>query len=549
MRNALWIRLLGRVAMALLLALFCDGSFARTAVAQTAEESVEEEAQLVVDLAPVVVDGDELFFVIGVSAEPAEKRAADIAERIVAVAETGLSAPTFTTKDTESGPAIYIDGHYIATVTQADVEYEGLDAPTLAKRVGERIKEAIEAYRERRSESGIETAIVAAGSWTLLFVAFSAALLLGTLYLRKRVDQRIVSWVQRVEGSTGKIVKTDTIVSTTRATLWATAFFIFVIALYYYLSQILFSFPGTRGIAVILLEYFTGPIFHVLWVIIEQIPDLIMLAIVCVITRYLLRIVRLIFENIELGTIQIQGFEPDWIWPTHRIAKTIVIIFAIIIAYPYIPGSGTAAFKGITIFLGVILSLGSSSVISNLLSGLFVIYRRSINVGDWIDVRGQVGIVESITLLETILRSPKNELVSIPNSQLLGAELTNFTRQGETEGLLLHTSVGIGYEEPQRKIERMLLEAAGRTSGLVADPGPFVLRKELADYAVVYEVNAYASQVDALPKLKSDLHSNILDVFNENQVQIMTPSYIADPKIPKIAPTPDTKGGESAEPA
>jgi len=549
MRNALWIRLLGRVAMALLLALFCDGSFARTAVAQTAEESVEEEAQPVVDLAPVVVDGDELFFVIGVSAEPAEKRAADIAERIVAVAETGLSAPTFTTKDTESGPAIYIDGHYIATVTQADVEYEGLDAPTLAKRVGERIKEAIEAYRERRSESGIETAIVAAGSWTLLFVAFSAALLLGTLYLRKRVDQRIVSWVQRVEGSTGKIVKTDTIVSTTRATLWATAFFIFVIALYYYLSQILFSFPGTRGIAVILLEYFTGPIFHVLWVIIEQIPDLIMLAIVCVITRYLLRIVRLIFENIELGTIQIQGFEPDWIWPTHRIAKTIVIIFAIIIAYPYIPGSGTAAFKGITIFLGVILSLGSSSVISNLLSGLFVIYRRSINVGDWIDVRGQVGIVESITLLETILRSPKNELVSIPNSQLLGAELTNFTRQGETEGLLLHTSVGIGYEEPQRKIERMLLEAAGRTSGLVADPGPFVLRKELADYAVVYEVNAYASQVDALPKLKSDLHSNILDVFNENQVQIMTPSYIADPKIPKIAPTPDTKGGESAEPA
>ena len=549
MRNALWIRLLGRVAMALLLALFCAGSFARTAVAQTAEESVEEEAQLVVDLAPVVVDGDELFFVIGVSAEPAEKRAADIAERIVAVAETGLSAPTFTTKDTESGPAIYIDGHYIATVTQADVEHEGLDAPTLAKRVGERIKEAIEAYRERRSESGIETAIVAAGSWTLLFVAFSAALLLGTLYLRKRVDQRIVSWVQRVEGSTGKIVKTDTIVSTTRATLWATAFFIFVIALYYYLSQILFSFPGTRGIAVILLEYFTGPIFHVLWVIIEQIPDLIMLAIVCVITRYLLRIVRLIFENIELGTIQIQGFEPDWIWPTHRIAKTIVIIFAIIIAYPYIPGSGTAAFKGITIFLGVILSLGSSSVISNLLSGLFVIYRRSINVGDWIDVRGQVGIVESITLLETILRSPKNELVSIPNSQLLGAELTNFTRQGETEGLLLHTSVGIGYEEPQRKIERMLLEAAGRTSGLVADPGPFVLRKELADYAVVYEVNAYASQVDALPKLKSDLHSNILDVFNENQVQIMTPSYIADPKIPKIAPTPDTKGGESAEPA
>ena len=548
MRNASRIRLVGRVAMALLLALFCAGFFARTAVAQTAEESVEEEVQPVVDVAQVVVDGEGLFFVVGVSAHPAAERAEVIAERIVAVAEAGLSTPSLKVEGTEFGPAIYIDGHYITTVTRVDVEYEGLDAPTLAKRIGERVQEEIEAYRERRSESGLETALVAAVSWTLLFVAFSVVLWLATRYLLKRADRRIVSWVQRVEDSTGKIVKTDTIVSTTRATFWALTFFIFVIALYYYLSQILFSFPGTRGIAVILLEYFTGPIFHVIWVLIEEIPDLIMLAIVCFITRYLLRIVRLVFENIELGTIQIQGFEPDWIWPTHRIAKTIVIIFAIIVAYPYIPGSDTAAFKGITIFLGVILSLGSSSVISNLLSGLFVIYRRSINVGDWIDVRGQVGTVESITLLETILRSPKNELVSIPNSQLLGAELTNFTRQGGTEGLLLHTSVGIGYEEPQMKVERMLLEAASRTDGLMPDPGPFVLRKELADYAVVYEVNAYASQVDALPKLKSDLHANILDVFNENQVQIMTPSYIADPEVPKIAPPPDIKGGESAEP-
>jgi small-conductance mechanosensitive channel len=549
MRNPPWIYLAGHVGIALALALLCANLLAPATFAQAAEESVKEEAEPIIDLAPVIVDGEELFFVIGVSAERAEKRAADIAERIVEVAETGLSAPSFTIEDTEFGPAIYIDGHYIATVTQADVEYEGLDAPTLAKRVGERIQEEIQIYRDRRSESGLETAVIAAVSWTLLFVTFSVALWLGARYLREHVDQRIVSWVQRVENSTGKIVETDTIVSTMRATLWTVSFFIFVIALYYYLSQILFSIPETRGLAVVLLEYFTGPIFHVVWLIVGMIPDFIMLAIVYFVARYLLRIVRLVFENIELGTIQIQGFEPDWIWPTHRIAKTIVIIFAVIVAYPYIPGSDTAAFKGITIFLGVILSLGSSSVISNLLSGLFVIYRRSINVGDWIDVRGQVGIVESITLLETILRSPKNELVSIPNSQLLGAVLTNFTRQGETEGLLLHTSIGIGYEEPQKKVERMLLEAASRTDGLMPDPGPFVLRKELADYAVVYEVNAYASQVDALPKLKSDLHSNILDVFNENQVQIMTPSYIADPKIPKIAPTPDTKGGESAEPA
>jgi len=549
MRNPPWIYLAGRVGIALALALLCANLLAPAAFARAAEESVKEEAEPIVDLAPVIVDGEELFFVIGVSAEPAEKRAADIAERIVAVAETGLSAPSFTIEDTEFGPAIYIDGHYIATVTQADVEYEGLDPLTLAKRVGERIQEEIEVYRHRRSEAGITASLIAAVSWTLLFVAFSVVLWLGARYLRKRLDQRIVSWVERVEESTGKIVKTDTIVSTTRATLWAVTFFIFVIALYYYLSQILFSFPSTRGIAVILLEYFTGPIFHVVWLIVGAIPDFIMLAIIYFVARYLMRIVRLIFVNIELGTIKIKGFEPDWIWPTYRIAKAIVIIFAVIVAYPYIPGSDTAAFKGITIFLGVILSLGSSSVISNLLSGLFVIYRRSVNVGDWIDVKGQIGMVESITLLETILRSAKNELISIPNSQLLGAELTNYTRQGETEGVLIHTSVGIGYEEPQRKVERMLIDAARRTNGLKIDPPPFVLRKELADYAVVYEVNAHVSAVDALPRLTSDLHSNILDVFNENQVQIMTPSYIADPEVPKIAPTADIKGDRPAEPA
>jgi small-conductance mechanosensitive channel len=150
-------------------------------------------------------------------------------------------------------------------------------------------------------------------------------------------------------------------------------------------------------------------------------------------------------------------------------------------------------------------------------------------------------LVESITVLETVLRSVRNELISIPNSQLLGAEVVNYTRKGETDGIIVHTRVGIGYEESQRKVEAMLLEAVGRTPGLKSDPAPFVLRSELADYAVVYEVNAFPASIDALPRLKSDLHANILDIFNENHVQIMTPSYIADPDVPKIAPTDDVK--------
>ena len=518
-----------------------------TATAQATKEVVEEsqDAEPEIDVASVTVDGEDLFVVTGVTALPAEERAAAIALRIIDVADNGLSIPNPRVQKTEFGPAIYIDGIYITTVTQVDVELEGLDAPTLAKTIGERIKGEIVAYRERRSESGITKSITVAVSWTVAFLAFIGVLWSALRYLLRRADKTIVSWVQRVENRTGKIAKTDAIISTTRVTVWTVAFLFFVIVLYYYLSQVLYSFPVTRGIAAILLEYFTGPIIDIALAIVWEIPDLLLLVVIFFIIRYLLKIVRVIFENIELGVFRIPGFEAAWIWPTYKIAKVALIIFAIIIAFPYIPGSDTTAFKGITIFLGVILSFGSSSAVSNLLAGLFIIYRRSINVGDLLRVNDQTGVVESITVLETLLRSVKNELISIPNSQLLNSEITNYTRRGETNGILVHTRVGIGYEESQLKVEAMLLEAAERTSGLETHPSPFVLRSELADYAVIYEVNAYPASVNALPKLVSDLRANILDVFNENHVQIMTPSYIADPESPKIAPTDDAKEVEA----
>ena len=528
-RRALCAALLG---FALALSLPATGLNAQEA--QEAEPAQEKKPA--VDVATVTVDGEDLFAVVGVSARPAAERAKDIAKRIEEVAQRGISTPTPTLQRTEFGTAVYLDGVYITTVTSVDVEYEGLDAPTLGKRIGERVAQAVEAYRERRSKEGVTASLVSALVWTAAFIVFAICLCFCARFLRKRADNRTVEWVKKVEKSTGKIVETDTIVSTTRATIWMTAFLILVLGLYYYLSQVLFAFPGTRDIAIILLQYFTGPVLNILSLILNQIPAIIMLVVIYFITRYLMRLVKLLFQNIELGFIHIGGFERSWTWPTYRLATAVLIVFAVIVAYPYIPGSDTAAFKGITIFLGVILSLGSSSVISNLLSGLFVIYRRSVNVGDWIDVKGELGEVESVTLLETSLRSPKNELISIPNSQLLSSELTNYTRRGETAGLLLHTSVGIGYEEPPEKVVALLLEAADRTEGLKKNPPPFVLKKSLADYAVVYEINGYTDATGAFPRTESDLVGNILDVFNENRVQIMTPSYVADPEEPKLPP-------------
>jgi len=374
-----------------------------------------------------------------------------------------------------------------------------------------------------------------------VFLAFCTLLVIVFRFALHHTNWRVERWVKKVEETTGKLAETDVLITVIRLTLWMIAFALFFMALYYYLSQVLYSFPTTRGFAAILLHVFTEPVLNLGITFVEQIPDFVALGVIFFLTRYLLKIVRLLFQNIELGVIAIPGFEQDWTWPTFRIVRAIMVICSIVVAFPYIPGSGSDAFQGITIFLGVILSLGSSSVIGNLLAGLVVIYRRGVNRGDIIEIDGFTGRVESVLVLETLLRTPRSKLISIPNSRLLNANLTNYSRPGASDGVILSTRVGIGYEEPQAKVEAMLLEAASRTKGLKASPGAFVLRSELADFAVVYELFIYPASVEAMPRLRSGLHANILDVFNEEKVQIMTPAYDRDPEEPKIAPVEPRK--------
>jgi small-conductance mechanosensitive channel len=225
--------------------------------------------------------------------------------------------------------------------------------------------------------------------------------------------------------------------------------------------------------------------------------------------------------------------------------RTFIIVLFLVMIFPYIPGSSTGAFKGISLFMGIVFSLGSSSVIGNLIAGYTMTYRRAFRVGDRILVDGSIGDVEEMRLLVTHLRSPKNEEIIVPNTLILNGNVTNYSSIARKEGLILHTTVGIGYETPWRQVEAMLVEAARRTEGLESEPPPFVLQKELADFAVTYEVNAYTRDPRRMYATYTALHANILDVFNEYGVQIMTPAYEGDPEVPKVVP-PD---GRFAAPA
>jgi small-conductance mechanosensitive channel len=214
----------------------------------------------------------------------------------------------------------------------------------------------------------------------------------------------------------------------------------------------------------------------------------------------------------------------------------LVIAFALVVAYPYIPGSESDAFKGVSIFLGVIFSLGSSSAVSNIIAGYTMIYRRAFKIGDRVQIGDFRGDVTAKGLLTTHLLTIKNEVVVVPNSLILNSHLVNYSTLAQEKGLILHSSVGVGYGIPWRQVEAMLKLAADRTPGLLKNPLPFVLLKSLDQFSVEYEINAYCPEAQSMAKIYAELHRNILDLFNEYGVQIMTPAYEGDPKGPKVVP-------------
>ncbi|MEM8631344.1 MAG: mechanosensitive ion channel domain-containing protein [Pseudomonadota bacterium] len=519
------------VAVALLWPL---GALAQDEVAPPEAVDVETDTGGIF-VAPVMVDGESLFVVRGSSALPATERAATIARRLAEVAGRSDSAGvTVEIRDTEFGPGIFGNGLLLTVVTQADAELEQIPVDVLAGIQAEVIRRAILQYRSERTDTArIDSAIEAVG-WTAGFLVLCMLI----LWYRRRLPEKAARFAERraagVEEATKQVVQSRAIAEMVRYVVRIVLLVILFVAFYYYASFVLFSFAETRPIALLLFTYVTEPFVIVLGGFVDVLPDLIVIAVIVWVTRYLIKGVRIFFDNVEAGVIQLESFEPHWIWPTYTIARTVLILIAAVVAFPYIPGSQSAAFQGLTILLGVMVSLGSNSVVSNMLAGIFVLYRRSMNVGDRISVGGHKGDVVQIKLMETYVKSIKNELVSIPNSTLLNSEVKNFTKRIDGRGILVHTTVGIGYEEPRKKITAMLIEAANRTIGLKREPNPFVLVTGLADYSVNYQINAFTTRGSRLPLIESELHKNILDVFQENAVQIMTPSYMADPEVPKI---------------
>ncbi len=543
-------RFRGSIVAALGVLLSVTGSF--VAADQSAENASERVAtsQGPVELVDVVVDGRLVMRVRGTASFPAARRAKEIEQKIIAVARDDRIATDDVTIQVEDDRTLLLaGGRPLLDLFDTDAEIEQLHIDLLAESSQKRIQEIIAAYRHDRSPEvllekagyGLAAVLLAV---VLIFVFAKASRALANL-----LDRRLQEQIKTLEQKSARLIRSRNLTTVLRALTKLVFLGLVALTLYASTQFVLGLFPWTRELADWLFGLILNPLKDIGLGLLGVIPDLIRLAILFVITRYLLRTIRTFFRGVENGSVKLASFDRDLALPTYRLVRLIVILFAIVMAYPYIPGSDSAAFKGLSVLAGLIISLGSQSVIGNIIAGYSLLYRRPFKIGDRIKLGDTVGIVTELRVLTTRLRSQKNEEIVIPNTTVLNGEVVNYSTLAREQGLILHTTVGIGYETPWRQVEAMLKEAAARTSGLHDKPKPFVLQKALGDFAVTYEINAFCNDPKHMAHIYSALHRNILDVFNEYGVAIMTPNYVADPPEPKLVPKEQWHSAPAAPPA
>lgn len=301
------------------------------------------------------------------------------------------------------------------------------------------------------------------------------------------------------------------------------ALIIFVLILY---LPFLFSFlPWTEGVVNQFYGYIAKPVKDVGRGLLQFLPNVFYIFVIIVITRYVIRILSYVSKEIEEGKLVLKGFHQEWAQPTANIVKIILYAFALVFVFPYLPGSNSPAFKGVSIFLGVLFSLGSTSAIANIVAGIVITYMRPFRVGDRVKIGESMGDIIEKNLLVTRLRTIKNEDITIPNATIINTHLWNYSKSASSIGIILHPTVTIGYDVPSGQVTDLLLKAAQNTKDLTREFKPFVLQKSLNDFYVEYELNVYTKQPKKMAFFYSELNKSILNEFNSAGVEILSPHY------------------------
>ncbi len=473
--------------------------------------------------APVVVRNDTVLIVPGrIGSFTAAERANAIAERIRRL--SGARVDSVQLVPAESSTDLLAGETILMTVTDADALALGRPRAEVAAEFAARLLEQVRKVSKAQTLKTVAIGVV----YTLLATGVLVLALLGL----GRIFPRVYAYIETLRPRMPSLrIQTLELLSSTMLTdavVTAVRFVrigIVIILFYIYLPLVFSFFPWTQPLSSRLVGYVTSPLKQVAMGFLNYLPNVFFIAVIVVVTSYVLKAIRLVFNAVERGNVTVSGFDREWAEPTYKIVRFLVMAFAVVVLFPYLPGAGSDAFKGVSLFVGVLFSLGSSSAISNVVAGVVLTYTRAFNIGDRISVGDTTGDVTAKTLLVTRVRTIKNVDVTVPNAMVLGAHITNFSAAAKTDGLILHTTVTIGYDAPWKQVHDLLIAAAKATPGILAKPEPFVLQTSLDDFYVSYQINAYTDQPAIMARTYGLLHANIQDKFNEGGVEIMSPHY------------------------
>jgi small-conductance mechanosensitive channel len=291
------------------------------------------------------------------------------------------------------------------------------------------------------------------------------------------------------------------------------------------LLSIFYLLPWTKAISITILGFVVNPLKNILVSFWEYVPNLITIIVILIVFRLVIRFFKFIKTEIENETLKVPGFYPDWALPTFNIFRVLIVIFTIVAVWPYLPGSGSQVFQGVSVFFGLVFSLTSASALSNFMAGLTITYTRAFKLGDRVKIGEVTGDIIEKSMLVTKIRTIKNEEVTVPNNKIMNSEVVNYSTCAPDMGLIMHTTVTIGYDAPWRQVHQLLIDAALQTEMILKKPKPFVLQTALNDFYISYQINAYTRSPNEMAVIFSNLHQNIQDSFNKAGVEIMSPHY------------------------
>jgi small-conductance mechanosensitive channel len=469
---------------------------------------------------------------------PVEQRAKNASERIRML----LAAPgehKITTERIPQGILVKIDGNVAFAVTHEDVE--GLGEVAEQALVADSVR-ALERVIAEMKEAHDPRALLANAGWA----AAATAIWLAVLWLLRRLvrgaGRRLMRYAEAksdaLRAAGAEIVPREGVIAVIRIGLrvffWALA----LLFTYQWLGYVLSRFPYTRPWGEQFASFLIDTLGDMLSAVADSIPGLLIAVLIFVLAKVASSMLQSFFDGVQAGRLSFTWIDADSARPTRRLVSIAVWLFAIAMAYPYIPGAETDAFKGLSVLLGLMVSVGASGIVGQAASGLILMYTRTYRPGEYVRVGDNEGTIVALGMFTTRVRTGMGEELTLPNSMVLGTVTRNYSRTVKGAGFIVDSAVTIGYDAPWRQVHAMLLEAAHRTPGVLAEPGPRVFQTALSDFYVEYRLVCQAIPGEPRPRAEivSTLHANIQDVFNEHGVQIMSPHYLADPADAKIIP-------------